>query len=95
VSLGMLLHERGRLSEAEEHFRTALAIYADTLPADHLYIASARGGLGRTLTSLGRLPEARAELEQALAIWTKGVAPDHPQRVAAAEAFAAAQEPAN
>ena len=38
---------RSEQAQAEKEFRAALDIYAQTLPADHPYVASALSGLGR------------------------------------------------
>ena len=53
--------ERKRFVQAERLFREALARYAETLPADHLYVGIARIKLGRSLLRQGRYRDAEKE----------------------------------
>src|SRR6266851_6399881 len=53
-------HQAGRLSEAEEMYRSILAANPDH--------AETHDALGNTLTAKGELAEARARYEQALAL---------------------------
>ena len=66
VSLAMLLHDQGNLADAESEFRQALAIYDKTLPANHLYRASALMYLARLLVDSGKIRRG-ACLERAIA----------------------------
>ncbi len=70
VSLAMLLHDQGNLAAAESEFRQALAIYDKSLPANHLYRASALMYLARLLVDSGKSDEALALSEQSLKILT-------------------------
>ena len=58
LNLGRLLHEAGRVAEAEAHYRRALA----SRPGD----ATAAYNLGVALEDLGRGPEAESAYESAL-----------------------------
>ncbi len=58
VSLGLLLHDEGRLKEAETEYRQALAVYDRSLPPDHEYRASAEMYLARLLVDEGKPAEA-------------------------------------
>jgi predicted O-linked N-acetylglucosamine transferase (SPINDLY family) len=57
-NLGILLHDRGRLEEAETSYRRALQLKPD--------YAQALSNLGRTLHDMGRLAEAEAGYRRAL-----------------------------
>lgn len=59
LNLGRLLHERGRIEEAEGHYRAALAARPDEPTAAY--------NLGTALQDHGRLEEAAAAYETALA----------------------------
>jgi serine/threonine protein kinase/Tfp pilus assembly protein PilF len=65
------------VAAAERNIRSALAIYADTLPARHLYIASARRWLGEVYLRRGDLPSAEAEMRAAVDITTSLVGEDN------------------
>ena len=55
TTLARTLIERRKYPEAEETLREALDIYADTVPPDHQYIASAEYFLGEVLLATKRL----------------------------------------
>jgi eukaryotic-like serine/threonine-protein kinase len=65
VNLATVYLTRGELPRAEGMFEQALAVYAKTLPPDHMRIGIARGRLGRTLLRAGRYAEARHALLEA------------------------------
>ena len=78
VNLAMLLHDLGRLSEAEVQFRAGLETYGKALPPDHSFIAPALGGLGRVLVERGRAPEAIPLLRRAVQIAQATMPADSP-----------------
>ena len=55
VNLGMVRLDMQQHAQAEQDFRAALDIYAEALPADHPYVASALSGLGRAQLEQNRL----------------------------------------
>ena len=75
--LGMLLHDKNDLENAEAVLREALLIYDEALNDDHQYIASALTELGAVLNTAGRASEARPVLERALEIRLKDYPPEH------------------
>jgi tetratricopeptide (TPR) repeat protein len=79
VNLANLLLLKGEPDGAEKEFRTALKIYARTLPPDHQYVASAQTGLARSMIELGRLDDAATAATRALTIWRASLPADHPQ----------------
>jgi len=56
----------GNLNAAESHARRALAIYAQSLPARHLYVAATRQLIGEVLLRRGEFAAAEIELRAAL-----------------------------
>jgi eukaryotic-like serine/threonine-protein kinase len=72
-----------QLAQAERDFHAALDIYAESLPADHPYVASALTGLGRCMLEQNRLAEAEQTLRRAKEIAAKSFAIDSPQLAAA------------
>jgi len=83
VSLALLLQDQGNLAAAESEFRQALVIYDKSLPANHLYRASALMYLARLLVDSGKPDEALALSEQSLKILTAtlpAAAPTAPTR---------------
>ncbi|HEX4621143.1 MAG TPA: tetratricopeptide repeat protein, partial [Myxococcaceae bacterium] len=65
AALGDLARAAGKLPEADQLYRDALAIQDD---------GAARGGLGLTLVAAGRADDAKKELDRAFALW-----PDQPE----------------
>jgi serine/threonine-protein kinase len=88
VNLAMLYYAKEQYEESEHEFRTALRIYAGSLPPEHSYIAVAQTGLARTLIELGHLDEASTAATRALVILRSRVAEGSPQ-LANAQAVAA------
>jgi serine/threonine-protein kinase len=88
VNLGMLYYAKEQYEESEHEFRTALRIYAGSLPPEHQYIAVAQVGLARTLIELGRVDEAFTAATRALVILRTRVQEGSPQ-LANAQAIAA------
>ena len=82
VNLGMLHVDAGNPAQAQQDFRGALEIYAESLPPDHPFVASALSGLGRSLLEQGRVKEAEQTLRQATQIAAKSLAADSPQLAA-------------
>jgi hypothetical protein len=58
--------KNNHLDDAETHARQALAVYAQALPARHLYVAATRQLLGEVLLRRGQLAQAEAEVRAAL-----------------------------
>jgi eukaryotic-like serine/threonine-protein kinase len=75
VSLGMLLQDQGNLRAAEGEFRQALAIYDKSLPANHLYRASALMYFARLLVDRGKPDQALTMSEQSLKILAEVLPP--------------------
>ena len=69
-ALAKLYLKADNLPAAEEAARHALAVYAQSLPPQHLYVASTRQTLGEVLLRRGSLAAAEAELHEALEINT-------------------------
>jgi TolA-binding protein len=65
----------GEYPEADSSLREALEIFAETVPADHQYIASAEYFLGEVLLSTQRLSEAEAVLTASMKRWNRAGAP--------------------
>jgi serine/threonine-protein kinase len=63
------------LTRAEQLFRQALDMYAETLPPDHINTAIGRVKLGRTLLRQKRYHEAEAETTAGYRILEKQVSP--------------------
>jgi serine/threonine-protein kinase len=61
-NLASVHHAANQFERAEQLLREALALYADTLPADHMNTAVARIKLGRALLRQQRLPDAEEQL---------------------------------
>jgi tetratricopeptide (TPR) repeat protein len=74
----MVLHDEGRLREAESQFRQALAIYDKSLPPNHPYRAAASMHLARLLVDSDRPQEALRLSEQSAAIWSANFPASHP-----------------
>jgi len=66
--LARLYWKAKQLSEAESYARQALAVYAQALPARHLYVASTRQLLGDILLQRGAFAGAETELRIAVDI---------------------------
>jgi len=67
-SLAFLKFKVGRNEEAETHVRAALSIYSQTLPANHLYIASSQYLLGELLLARGDAAGAAEALRVSITI---------------------------
>ena len=65
-NLAELLHDAGRLPEAERAYRQTLAIYTASLPPGHVYISGSLLGLGAVLTDRGHPSEGEPLLREAL-----------------------------
>jgi serine/threonine-protein kinase len=63
------------LVQAERGFREALAMYAQTLPPDHLNVGIAMVKLGRTILRQGRFAEAVKESTAGYEIVSKATTP--------------------
>ncbi len=76
-SLGFLKYKLGRLTEAEEHMHSALAIYAGAVPPDHPYIASSQHTLGEILLAQGDAAAALEALRVAIDICVRKYGDQH------------------
>jgi serine/threonine protein kinase/Tfp pilus assembly protein PilF len=70
VSLAILLHDKGDFAAAENEFRQALAIYDNSLPANHQYRAALLMHFARLLVDRNKSAEALAKSAESIKIWT-------------------------
>jgi eukaryotic-like serine/threonine-protein kinase len=75
TTLARTLLERQKYSEAEAELREALDSFAEVLPPDHQYVASAEYFLGEVLLATNRLTEAETVLTSSMNRWKRGDAP--------------------
>ncbi|MEU1036565.1 HEXXH motif-containing putative peptide modification protein [Streptomyces mirabilis] len=68
LTLAWALRDNGRLHDSESEYRAVRESCRRTLPDNHPYLQSARGGRARALRELGRYDEAEEELRLVLAI---------------------------
>lgn len=73
--LGTVLIQQSRFEEAEPLLRQTLDLFAESLPPDHQYVASAEHYLGEALAGTGKLADAEAHLTAATNRWTRTDAP--------------------
>jgi len=73
--LGRALGELGKLAEAEDHIRRAVALTESTYGPDHVRLALPLSDLGRILSDLGRTDEAISIHRRALALSTDAFGP--------------------
>src|SRR5258708_15804092 len=66
VSLAILLHDKGDLVASEDEFRQALAIYDESLPANHQYRASLLMHFARLLVDRKKSAEALAKSDDSI-----------------------------
>lgn len=78
-NLGMVLHEAGRLDQAETVLRDALRLREDVFGPDHAPVAMTLRLLGEIATAATRFAEAKAMLERALRIEVARHGEHHPQ----------------
>jgi tetratricopeptide (TPR) repeat protein len=77
-NLALVLHDLGRLEEAEAEARTVVAARQLVLGDDHPDTLASRGNLALVLRDLGRLKEAQAEIRAVLMARRRLLGPDHP-----------------
>ncbi len=77
ANLGTLLHERGRLPEAERAFDEALAVGRAVYGAEHPKLAATLNNLARLRLDQGRYAEAEHGLREALAMQEHALGPEH------------------
>ena len=82
-TLGITLWRMRQFADAERELRLALAIYAETLPPDHLYIATSEHFLSEVRLAQGKPRDAIQLLELALARLQRANA--EPWRIARSE----------
>ena len=75
ATLGRTLAKRGKYIEAEATLRRALDIFAETVPPDHQYVASAEYFLGEVFLATNRLPAAESVLTASMNRWKRSGAP--------------------
>jgi len=76
VELALVYRRQGRLSEAEDLYRRAIATYRDEPAAKYLPVAL--HNLGQILIEQQNTKEADRLLREAIAIWEKQLGPEHP-----------------
>ncbi|MEO7733315.1 MAG: tetratricopeptide repeat protein, partial [Kofleriaceae bacterium] len=76
--LGVVVYRQGRYAEAEQLFRTALAVRAAAYGTDSTDYALTIEAIGNAEIMQDRVPEARAHFEQAIRIFEARLGPDHP-----------------
>jgi eukaryotic-like serine/threonine-protein kinase len=74
-SLAQIHFRQGHLAKAESEVRTALDIFATTLPADHQYVAASEYVMGEIMLAMNRLPDAEAMLAASMNRWKRTDAP--------------------
>ena len=77
-SVGNVLEQLGRYSEAQELYMKTLQAYKKTYPADHLSLAGTYTNLGNVLQRIGQYAEAKEYYEKALWICGKFYPAAHP-----------------
>jgi serine/threonine protein kinase len=85
--LGLVLQERGKWAEAEEHVRYALAAYRRASGAGHHLTPRGASFLAILLDATGQYDEAGALFREALEIWHKNSLQNHPFRAITLCAF--------
>jgi serine/threonine protein kinase/TolA-binding protein len=73
--LATVLLQQSRFAEAADILRDTLDLFAESLPPDHQYVASAEHYLGEALTGTGELADAEAHLTAAMNRWKRTDAP--------------------
>ncbi|MGN6104343.1 MAG: tetratricopeptide repeat protein [Kofleriaceae bacterium] len=76
--LATVSYRRGKYAEAEQGFRSALAVRERALGTDDIAVAITTEALGIALAEQGRIEEAQPHLERALSIFEARLGPDHP-----------------
>lgn len=75
-NLGSILLQRGRIPEAEESYRRAVALRSSQ--GDSLEVASSLHGLGTALHAASRFPEALEAFQEAASVRRASLGEDHP-----------------
>jgi len=94
VALARALDASGEKTEAERLLRRALSIQRKSLAPDHRALVPTLTALARVLSEENRGAEARPLLTEAVAIARARLPERHSQRLAAEEAFRAAERTA-
>jgi tetratricopeptide (TPR) repeat protein len=81
-NLALVLHDLGRLEEAEAEDRAVVAARQLVLGDDHPDTLASRGNLALVLRDMGRLTEAKAEIRAVVAARRRLLGPDHPDSLA-------------
>jgi eukaryotic-like serine/threonine-protein kinase len=75
AGLANIHYHQDNMARAETEVRTALDIFATSLPADHQYVASAEFLVGEIFLATNRLPDAEAALTASMNRWKRTDAP--------------------
>jgi len=75
ITLARTLIELRKFQEAEATLRESLDIFAETLPLDHQFVASAEYFLGEVLLATNRPHAAESVLTASMNRWKRGDAP--------------------
>ncbi|CAF1019657.1 unnamed protein product [Adineta steineri] len=76
--LGSIKDDQGQYQEALTYYEKSLAIYQETLPANHLNLASAYNNIGLVYYNMGDYPKALSCFEKDLAIGQQSLPSNHP-----------------
>ena len=77
IGLANMFETQGRLDEALDHYKRALAIMRKALGEEHTSVADSLMGMGLVFKAQGRLDEALDHYERALAIKRKALGEEH------------------
>ncbi|CAF0851864.1 unnamed protein product [Adineta steineri] len=76
--LGSIKNDQGQYQEALSYYEKSLAIYQETLPANHLNLAMSYNNIGNVYDNMGDYPKALSSHEKALAIRQQSLPSNHP-----------------
>ncbi len=87
-NLALVLHDLGRLEEAEAEDRAVAEARQRVLGPEHPDTLASRGNLALVLRDLGRLKDAQAEIRAVRAARRRVLGPDHPSTLASRDNLA-------
>jgi tetratricopeptide (TPR) repeat protein len=79
TTMGQVLGDAGKYTEAQERIERALAFREKTLGTQHVEVARSLTELGVVLTAAGKHEEAVTAYDRALTLWEKNVGVEHPE----------------